>query len=256
MRPSGRSTGPVAARGDVHHACHVAVAAVARPGQQAAALGVRVEVHVAEQRQSRHHDGRGGEAHAWARYPQRRSSTAGRGTRRRAASRSAAAASGSTAGGPGSSSCPRVPCGSPTRKSLSRPRPNGSPSSIQSAWMVSNWRQMSAWKQTKTRPRSTPSSSSDAGRQRRAVGAAAADDPVAVGEPAVEEADRVARVGAADVGAERALQAAGVVGVAEVVDPPRVARDGGVGRSGESASGVPSGQRPTIFAASWSAPPG
>ena len=54
---------------------------------------------------------------------------------------------------------PSVPCGSPTRKSLSAPRPNGSPSSIQSAWMVSNWRQMLALKQTKTRPRSTPSSS-------------------------------------------------------------------------------------------------
>ena len=33
---------------------------------------------------------------------------------------------------------PAVPCGSPTRKSLSGPRPNGSPSSIQSAWIVSN----------------------------------------------------------------------------------------------------------------------
>ena len=43
-------------------------------------------------------------------------------------------------------------------------------------------------------------------RQRRAVGAAAADDPVAVGQPPVEEAGRVARVGAADVGAERALR--------------------------------------------------
>ena len=58
---------------------------------------------------------------------------------------------------------PSVPCGSPIRKSLSAPRPNGSPSSIQSDWMVSNWRQMSAWKQTKIRPRSTPSSSSTPG---------------------------------------------------------------------------------------------
>ena len=47
------------------------------------------------------------------------------------------------------------------------------------------------------------------GGERRAVGAAAADDPVAVGEPAVVEAEAVARVRAADVGAERAAQAVG-----------------------------------------------
>src|SRR3954463_7741857 len=44
------------------------------------------------------------------------------------------------------------------------------------------------------------------GRELRAVGTAAADDPVAVGQPAVEEAARVTRVGAADVGPVRALE--------------------------------------------------
>jgi hypothetical protein len=58
--------------------------------------------------------------------------------------------------------------------------------------------------------------------QWRPVGAAAADEAVAVGEAAVEEPAGVARVAAADVGAERAAEAVGVAGVGEVVDRCRV----------------------------------
>ena len=88
---------------------------------------------------------------------------------------------------------------------------------------VSNWRQMLALKQTKTRPRSMPSSSSHAGGQRRAVGAAAADDAVAVGEPAAEEA--VARRAGWRGGCARRAGSAGrrgSLGVTEVVDARRV----------------------------------
>src|SRR3954454_17347890 len=68
--------------------------------------------------------------------------------------------------------------------------------------------------------------------RRPAEGAAAADDPVAVGEPPVEELRHVARVRPPDVGADRAAQPLGVVGVEEVVDPRGVGGDLRVRRVG------------------------
>jgi hypothetical protein len=102
-----------------------------------------------------------------------------------------------------------VPFGSPIRKSLSWPSPKALPSLIHCAWMPSNWREMLALKQTKIRPRSTWSSSAPR-RQRRAVGHPAADDAVAEAQQPVE-AEGVARVGAADVRAERAAPAVQVL---------------------------------------------
>ena len=77
------------------------------------------------------------------------------------------------------------------------------------AWTNSNWRAMLACRHMKITPRSWPSSSAPR-RQRIAVGDAAPDEAVAVDELALER-EAVARVGAADVRADRAAQAVVVV---------------------------------------------
>ena len=122
------------------------------------------------------------------------------------------------------------PPAGPVMGSASRPRPNALPSLHHCDWTISNWRAIEACRQTKSSPRASPSSGGALG-QGRPVGHAAAQDPVARGEPPLP-AQRVARVGAPHVGAARAAQAELVVAVAEVVGAQLVVAELGVGAVG------------------------
>ena len=120
----------------------------------------------------------------------------------------------------------------------------------------SNWREMLAWKLTKTRPRSVPSSVVHAlgQRRRRRASRGGSSGGGSSARPSKPSASRgLERRMCAPSGQRMPVE---VVVVAKVVGAGRGGVEApGRARRGASTSGVPLGQRPTTFAASLCSSP-